>query len=117
LISTNELAYLMQAFDFIDRNGGEKTSVKRSRCERHVFFLVEDGFIILNEFLSFEPNKQFSSGFELFVQFNRDLGRIFFRAMDVNQEGAVGWSDFALFYSCKLIISKNKVRTTDFAGC
>jgi hypothetical protein len=29
--------------------------------------------------------------------------------MDSGQKGVVGWWDFALFYSCKLIARKNKV--------
>lgn len=29
--------------------------------------------------------------------------------MDTAQKGVVAWSDFALFYSCKLIAAKDKV--------
>jgi hypothetical protein len=37
------------------------------------------------------------------------MGRKLFSSMDLKQQGVVAWSDFSLFYSCKLIAVKDKV--------
>lgn len=39
-----------------------------------------------------------------------DLEKTHFNLMDSGQKGTVAWWDFALFYSCKLIATKNKVK-------
>lgn len=49
-------------------------------------------------------------GFEMFIQNNPELGRTFYRLMDTRNSGAISWSEFAAFYSCKLIVAKNKVK-------
>lgn len=72
-----------------------------------------DGLIILDEYLSIDENESLPSGFELFIQHNPELGRQYFRLMDTRQTGAISWSDFAVFYSCKLLVAKNKVMLFD----
>lgn len=49
------------------------------------------------------------SGFNLFTQDNQDIEKLHFNLMDSRQKGVVPWSDFALFFSCKILASKNKV--------
>jgi hypothetical protein len=44
----------------------------------------------------------------LFSQ-NENLEKIHFNLMYLKEKGSVSWSNFALFYSCKLIAAKNKV--------
>jgi Ca2+-binding EF-hand superfamily protein len=78
----------------------------------HAFEQIDrdkDGYIILEEFLSLKPNRTISNGLELFIQYNRDLGKQLFSLMDSRQKGVVTWGDFALFYSCKLIAVKDQV--------
>ena len=41
---------------------------------------------------------------------NEEIQRQHFQLMDLKEKGTVSWSDFALFYSCKLIAAKNKVK-------
>lgn len=40
---------------------------------------------------------------------DEELEKSHFRMMDLKEKGTVSWSDFALFYSCKLIAAKNRV--------
>lgn len=86
LLNEDELHYLIDAFEHIDRD--------------------KDGYIVLEEFLS---NRNSHAGLELFIQYNADVGRRVFSLMDVSRKGVVTWTDFALFYSCKLMIVKNQV--------
>lgn len=72
-----------------------------------------DGLIILDEYLSLDEESRLPSGFELFIQRNPELGKSYYRLMDTRNSGAISWSDFAAFYSCKLIVAKNKVSETD----
>jgi len=89
LLNQDEIHNLINAFEQIDRD--------------------KDGYIVLEEFLSFQSNKNISDGLELFVQYNHEIGRKIFSSMDSKQQGVVAWSDFSLFYSCKLIAVKDKV--------
>jgi hypothetical protein len=63
----------------------------------------------LEIFLEFCSNGRIADSFNLFLQNNRNLEKLHFNLMDSGQKGVVGWWDFALFYSCKLIARKNKV--------
>ncbi|CAF1126597.1 unnamed protein product [Rotaria sordida] len=92
LLHQDELDNLIQAFEQIDTN--------------------KDGYIILEEYLSLKSNKIKSNDLELFIQHNHDLGKKYFSLMDSTQQGVVCWSDFALFYSCKLIAAKDKFELT-----
>ncbi|CAF1315124.1 unnamed protein product [Adineta ricciae] len=92
LLNHDELLYLIHAFDQLDKN--------------------RDGYIILEEFLSFQSNKSIPEGLELFVQHNHETGRRYFALMDCGQRGVVAWSDFVLLYACKLICAKDKIELT-----
>ncbi|CAF3492489.1 unnamed protein product [Rotaria sp. Silwood1] len=92
LLNQDELDSLIQAFEQIDEN--------------------KDGYIILDEYLSFKSNKTKSNDFELFIQRNHELGKKYFSLMDAKQQGVVCWADFALFYSCKFIAAKDQTELT-----
>jgi hypothetical protein len=72
-------------------------------------WFILDGYIILDEYLSLQSNKKLADGLELFIQHSYGLGKFYFGLMDSTQKGVVAWSDFVLFYSCKLIVAKTKV--------
>jgi hypothetical protein len=71
--------------------------------------IVLDGFIIMEDFLAFCTSGKMTDSFSLFTQDSDELEKNHFSLMDTKQKGAVAWSDFALFYTCKIIASKNKV--------
>ena len=99
----------MHAFEQIDSNGGTNKFFFSSLTMSLGLFSLSDGYIILNEFLSLKSSKAMPDELNPFVQPNPEAGRLHFRLMDTAQQGAVAWSDFALLYSCKLIVAKNKV--------
>jgi hypothetical protein len=63
----------------------------------------------MDTFLEFCLSGKVMDNFDLFSQ-NKELEKKHFNLMDLQQKGTVAWSDFALFYSCKLIAAKNKVK-------
>lgn len=69
-----------------------------------------DGYIILENFLEFCSSGKIADNFNLFSSTDTDLEKLHFNLMDSRQTGAVAWWDFALFYSCKLIAAKSKVK-------
>ena len=71
--------------------------------------IVLDGFIIMDEFLTFCASGKMTDSHNLFTNDDQELEKKHFTLMDIKQKGAVAWSDFALFYSSKLIAAKNKV--------
>jgi hypothetical protein len=80
-------------------------------CANSIFslFFSSDGLIMLHEYLTFEPNEAIDDKFGLFTFQDVHLRRIYFHLMDVRRTGAIAWSEFSLFYTCKLITLKNKV--------
>ena len=70
---------------------------------------ILDGYIVLDDFLTFCSKGKMTDSFNLFTQNNQDLEKLHFTLMDSRRKGAVAWSDFALFFSCKIIATKNKV--------
>lgn len=90
LLNESELHYLIDAFEHIDRD--------------------KDGYIVLEEFLSFQTHRNTPEGLELFIQSNPDFGKRLFSLIDSSRKGALAWTDFALFYSCKLMVVKNQVK-------
>ena len=73
--------------------------------------IVLDGFISMDDFLAYCSSGKMMDSFNLFTHDDHELEKKHFSLMDIKQQGAVAWSDFALFYSCKLIAAKNKVKT------
>lgn len=63
----------------------------------------------MENFLELCSGGKVTDNFNLFNQ-KEELEKHHFILMDLKEKGVVGWSDFALFYSCKLIAAKNKVR-------
>jgi hypothetical protein len=63
----------------------------------------------MKNYLEFCSSGKIMDNFNLFNQNKDDLNKAYFNLMDSRQTGTVGWWDFALFYSCKLIAAKNKV--------
>ena len=53
-----------------------------------------------------DENCRLPEGFEMFIQNNPELGRTFYHLMDTRNSGAISWSEFAAFYSCKLIVAR-----------
>ncbi|CAF1154373.1 unnamed protein product [Rotaria sordida] len=92
LLTQEEVSYLISAFEKMDRNN--------------------DGYIILDEFVAFCSKKKIKDNVSLFPHNNEDMERLHFYLMDSRKKGAVAWSDFAHFYSCKLIAAKNKTELT-----
>ena len=90
LLDEHELHHLMYAFEQIDRDG--------------------DGYIVLEEFLSLQSNKRDLNGLEFFTESNSIFGKTIFSLMDSSKRGVIAWSDFALFYTCKLVATKDKVK-------
>ncbi len=86
LLNQDEIHYLIHVFEQIDRDN--------------------DGYIVLEEFLSFQSNKNIS---DRFLQYNSDSKRKLFSLIDSTQKGVIAWSDFVWFYSCKLTALKDKV--------
>ena len=91
-------------FDQIDGNKGKSLSV--SLFDRVLDYL--DGYIIMENFLELCTNRKGMDHLNLFTP-SEELERSHFRLMDLKEKGTVSWSDFALFYSCKLIAAKNRV--------
>ena len=104
----------MHAFEHIDSDGGTNKFFFCSMTTSLTFSL-SDGYIVLNEFLSLKSNKTMPDEWNLFVQPNREAGRLHFRLMDTAQQGIVAWSDFVRLYGCKLIVTRNRV--SDVFNC
>ncbi|CAF1245647.1 unnamed protein product [Rotaria sp. Silwood1] len=92
LLTEEEVHYLISSFEKMDHN--------------------KDGYIMLNEFITFCSRRKTKDNVSLFPHDNEDLEKLHFNIMDSNQKGAVTWSDFAHFYTCKLIAAKNKTELT-----
>jgi Ca2+-binding EF-hand superfamily protein len=86
-LSQDEIHYLIHVFEQIDRDN--------------------DGYIVLEEFVSLQSNKSIS---DRFLQYNSDSARKLFSLIDSTQKGAIAWSDFIWYYSCKLSALKDKVK-------
>jgi len=93
LLTQDELDHLIDSFDRIDQD--------------------RDGYITLDEFLSLKPNQSHRNSLALFTQYNIDSSKKIFVVMDSAQKGVVPWSDFVLFYTCKLLATKDKVKFID----
>ncbi|CAF3080573.1 unnamed protein product [Rotaria socialis] len=92
LLNQDEINYLISAFEKMDRD--------------------KNGYIVLDDFLTFCSKGKMTDSFNLFTQNNQDLEKLHFTLMDSRRKGAIGWSDFALFFSCKMIATKNKTQLT-----
>ncbi|CAF2954013.1 unnamed protein product [Rotaria sp. Silwood2] len=92
LLTQEEVNYLISSFEKMDQN--------------------KDGYIILNDFAVFCSKGKTKDYVNLFPHCNEDLEKLHFNIMDSRQKGAVTWSDFAHFYTCKLIAAKNKTELT-----
>ncbi len=109
LLTEDEMNYLIHVFDQIDVNKGSIEKKNTKSRELIGCFINLDGYIIMDTFLEFCSGGKLIDNFNLFSQ-NEDLEKKHFYLMDIQQKGAVAWSNFALFYSCKLIAAKNKVK-------
>jgi hypothetical protein len=63
----------------------------------------------MESFLEFCSGEKSSDNFNLFSQ-DQELEKEHFNLMDLQQKGTVAWWGFALFYGCKLIAAKNRVK-------
>ena len=77
-------------------------------CTIRIFLEYLDGYIIMENFLELCTSRKNMNHFDLFGR-NEEIQKQHFQLMDLKEKGTVSWSDFALFYSCKLIAAKNKV--------
>lgn len=70
--------------------------------------LYLDGYIILENYLEFCASGKIVDNFNIFSQ-NENKQRTHFQLMDSKGQGHINWSEFALFYTGKLLSNKNRV--------
>ena len=74
------------------------------------FFIIKiDGLINWKDFQEFQRKENIPDVLKSIFENEKDLEKEFC-FMDTKQKGTIEWIDFGLFFTCKLIARKNRVR-------